>query len=338
MSIPQKDQGRVGAIDDTVRITSLDIVDTHPGDESPHVAILLCTRNGARFLEQQLDSIYAQEHKNFSLWVSDDGSEDTTSQILQQNQAYPEEARFVVKKGPRQGFVKNFHSLICAPEISTNYYAYADQDDVWQPNKLSCAIAKLGKIPGHVPALYCSRTRLIDENEIVLGLSPLFPKPTVFANALVQNVGGGNTMVMNKAARDLLCKAGNVDVVSHDWWAYQLISGAGGSIIYDSYPSVNYRQHDDNMVGSNNDWPSRLYRLGLLLKGRFRSWNTRNTQALQEVQYLLTPENRNILNEFCTARNRWLIPRIRGTIRSGIYRQTLLGNLGLIAAVILKKL
>jgi glycosyltransferase involved in cell wall biosynthesis len=319
-------------------IANLTTTDLRVSAESPLVAILLCTHNGARFLEEQLNSLRAQEHKNFNLWVSDDASEDDTNRILEQNQPLPGNIRFSLKKGPGKGFVKNFHSLICQPNILADYFAYADQDDIWQPDKLSRAIAMLERVPVGTPAIYCSRTRLIDESGGEIGFSPLFEKPTSFANALVQNVGGGNTMVMNSTARDLLCEAGDIHVVSHDWWAYTLITGAGGTVIYDSYPSVGYRQHDDNMVGSNNDWPSRLFRLWWLLKGRFRTWNTINTKALQQVRHLLTPENQYILDEFSAARNRWLIPRIIGIVRSGTYRQTLMGNLGLMVAVVLKKL
>ena len=120
-------------------------------------------------------------------------------------------------------------------------------------------------------------------------------------------------------------------------WAYILTTAVGGAVIYESCPYVRYRQHDNNMVGSNNDWRSRLFRLRMLLKGRFREWNNINTGALQQVRHLMTPENQVIFDTFCTASNRWLIPRIWGMMRSGVYRQTFLGNLGLIAAVVLKK-
>jgi len=302
----------------------------------PIVAVLLCTRNGGRYLREQLDSIEAQSHRNLNMWVSDDGSGDDTNHILEQYQS-SRSGHVSIQSGPRRGFVANYLSLIHQSDIKGDYFAYADQDDIWQPDKLSRAIGKLKSVPDNVPALYCSRTCLIDQCGQKIGFSPLFEKPPVFANALVQNIGGGNTIVMNKAARDLLCAAGDKLVVSHDWWAYMLVSGAGGIVIYDSYPSVLYRQHNSNMVGSNTGCKARLFRLRMLLKGRFRNWNTVNTQALQQVRHLLTSENQHILDEFCTARNRWLIPRISGIMRTGVYRQTFLGNLGLAAAIVLKK-
>jgi glycosyltransferase involved in cell wall biosynthesis len=270
--------------------------------------------------------------------VSDDGSDDDTRKILEKYQYWLGKGRTSILSGPQEGFVANFHSLICHPDIETDYFAYADQDDIWEADKLSRAIAELEQIPEGVPALYCTRTALIDEKGRDIGLSPLFEKPPSFANALVQNVGGGNTMVINKAARDLLHAYCGQIVVSHDWWAYILTTAVGGVVIYDSYPSVRYRQHGNNMVGSNNDWRARLVRLRMLLEGRFREWNSINTRALQPARHLMTPENQVILDTFCIARNRWLVPRIWGVIRSGVYRQTFLGNLGLIAAAVLKKL
>jgi hypothetical protein len=75
-----------------------------------------------------------------------------------------------------------------------------------------------------------------------------------------------------------------------------------------------------------------------LLNGRFKLWNTTNTQVLLAFKHLLTPENHRTLEEFSRARNRWLIPRIWGVIKSGVYRQTLIGNLGIMLATVLKKI
>ncbi|MDC1287774.1 glycosyltransferase family 2 protein [Gammaproteobacteria bacterium] len=306
--------------------------------KSASVTVLMCTHQGERFLSDQLKSIFKQDYPGLALLASDDGSDDDTRKILERYQFWVGKERISIQSGPEDGFVANFHSLICHPDIESDYFAYADQDDIWEADKLSRAIAELEQIPEGVPALYCTRTALIDETGRDIGFSPLFEKPPSFANALVQNVGGGNTMVMNKAARDLLCACGDAVAVSHDWWAYILTAAAGGAVIYDSYPSVRYRQHNNNMVGSNNDWRSRLIRLRMLLKGRFREWNNINTRALQQARHLMTPENQVILDTFCTARNRWLIPRMWGVLRSGVYRQTFLGNLGLIAAAVMKKL
>lgn len=304
----------------------------------PLVAVLLCTYNGDNFLTEQLDSIASQTHKNLDLWTSDDDSQDKTQNILEEYQSSWTENHFSICCGPQQGFAENFLSLICNSAIKADYFACSDQDDIWEPDKLERALAKLSDVPSNVPALYCSRTTAIDKHGHQLGLSPLFQKPPSFANALVQNIGGGNTMVMNQAARELLLCAGSQAVVSHDWWIYLLVSGAGGKVFYDATPSVQYRQHDNNLVGSNTSWLSRSHRIRLLLQGRFRRWNTINTQSLIQNRNLLTLENQRTLDIFCSARDRYLIPRLLGMWKSGIYRQTRLETLGLVIATVFKKI
>ena len=185
--------------------------------------------------------------------------------------------KLTVHSGPAEGFAANFLSLICNADIQADYYAFADQDDVWEPNKLERAVMWLSTVPSNVPALYGTRTLLVDERNQVMGLSPLFPQPPCFANALVQNIAGGNTMVFNKAARKLLREAGeSIDVVTHDWWVYLVVSGCGGQVFYDVVPSLRYRQHNHNAVGQDTNWRARLSRIHLLLRGRFKGWNDRN--------------------------------------------------------------
>jgi glycosyltransferase involved in cell wall biosynthesis len=303
------------------------------------VAILLCTMNGRAYLGEQLDSIAAQSFTNWRLWASDDGSRDGTLAILEQYRTNWGEGRFCIQAGPGRGFAANFLSLTCRADLTADYYAFADQDDVWEKDKLQRAVEWLETVPQTEPALYCSRTRLIDQAGLETGLSPLFARPPGFANALVQSLGGGNTMVFNHAARLLLQKAGaEIEVVTHDWWAYLLVSGCGGRVFYDPTPLVRYRQHDTNQVGANTGWLARLARLRLLVNGRFKEWNAVNLRALQEVAPMLTPENRRILAGWTTSRQRSLLPRLLGLKRFGIYRQTLPGNLGLLAAVLCRRI
>lgn len=309
------------------------------GTTSPKVAILLCTYHGQRYLAEQLDSFAAQSHINWEVCASDDGSKDNTQAILE---AYKQEwptGRLAIHRGPAKGFAANFLSLTCKTGIEADYYAYSDQDDIWEVDKLERAVKWLETIPATIPALYCSRTRLVDEDNNAIGVSTLFCRPPSFANALMQNIGGGNTMVFNNAARALLHEAGvNLSVVTHDWWAYIVVTGCGGSVFYDTTPTLRYRQHSDNLVGMNASWSARLMRIRMLWQSHFRNWNDRNIAALRNLQHRLTPENREILERFSKAREMSLFPRLINLKRSGIYRQTLLGNLGLVAAAIFRKI
>ncbi len=305
---------------------------------SPSTAILLASYNGDKFLAEQLQSLRLQEAPNLTIFISDDGSVDRTLQVIEEHRDTWNENSVQVRQGQKKGYACNFMSLLCAPDIDADYFAFADQDDIWESDKLSRAITQLQKTSNETPALYCSRSQLIDSADTKIGLSPLFKKKPSFQNALVQCIAGGNTMVMNKAARNLLWQAGNAAIFAHDWWAYILITGAGGTVFYDSHPTIRYRQHLGNVLGRNNDWTGRKQRMRVLFQGGFRQWNTLNCTELQQHRHLLTPESQQILDAFFTARNQWLLPRLWGMWRSGVYRQTLMGNLGLFIATLFKKI
>jgi glycosyltransferase involved in cell wall biosynthesis len=308
-------------------------------EESPKIAILLCTMQGAHYLEEQLDSIIRQTHRSWTVWTSDDGSDDGTLSILYDYQEKLGKDRLSIRDGPAQGYVANFLSLACHADIKADYYAYADQDDVWEANKLARALECLRGLPKHMPALYCSRTRYVDVNNKEIGLSRPYAKRPDFANAMVQSIGGGNTMVFNEAARQLFRIAGeNIRVVSHDWWAYMVVSGCGGKVIFDPTPLVRYRQHDNNLVGAENSWLGGFERAKMLIGGRFKLWNDINLLALQSIRDHLTPDNKNRLDEFSRGRKTGLLSRLISIKRSGVYRQTKLGNFGLFLACIFKKI
>ncbi|WP_082149469.1 glycosyltransferase family 2 protein [Pseudomonas weihenstephanensis] len=305
----------------------------------PKVAILLCTYQGQRYLAEQLASFEAQSHTNWSVWASDDGSKDDTLAILEAHQQKWAEGRLFMLSGQAQGFAANFVSLTCKDLIEADFYAYSDQDDIWEADKLARAVQWLQTLPAGVPGLYCTRTRLVDADNNEIGFSPLFSKFPGFANALMQNIGGGNTMVFNNSARQLLREAGeNKSVVTHDWWAYMLVTGCGGQVFYDPEPTLRYRQHSCNLVGTNSGWMARFKRVRMLFEGRFKEWGDSNIAVLNTLEHRLTPENREILQRFVAARNMSLIPRLIYLKRAGVYRQTLLGNIGLIAAAVFGKI
>ena len=301
------------------------------------IAILMGTHQGEEFLDAQMDSILTQSHPNWELWVSDDGSQDNTlAKLKKYKLKYPEVIH--VLDGPCKGFSYNFLSLLCNENISADYYCYSDQDDIWHKNKLQRALNWLTSQSQEIPCLYCSRTNLINEKNEIIGRSSLFTRHPSFSNALVQNIAGGNTMVMNRAARTLLAYVGPATVNSHDWWSYIAITAVGGHIYYDPTPSLNYRQHEDNLMGSNRGWQASIRRIQKLSNGQFRKWNEQHLIALSSIEHLLQPKNRETLTSFKIVRNHGLFKRLWHFKQAKIYRQTHLGNLGLLTAAIMKKI
>lgn len=198
--------------------------------------------------------------------------------------------------GPQKGSARNFLALLCHAELEDAHVAFSDQDDVWLPHKLERALEALSHGDPGQPAVYASRTLLTGPALEKPRPSRLFPRPPSFGNALVQNILAGNTIVLNPAAVALLRAAGPAeaaaDVPFHDWWVYQLMAGAGARIVTDTEPGLYYRQHGNNMLGSNKGVVNSLKRLQIATDNRFSGWIDRNTAALSAARDLLTEDAR----------------------------------------------
>lgn len=301
------------------------------------IAILMSTYNGEKYIAEQIESIKKQTYNNWVLYVSDDGSKDQTIAILKKN-IKDSTNNFFLLRGPEKGFAENFLSLIKKTPTKYEYYAFSDQDDIWDEDKLEAAVAALTPFK-EKPAIYCGRTLYVDKNRKPLGLSPLFKRPPSFENALVQSIAGGNTMVFNKKAKEILnLKEDNTKIVSHDWWAYLAITSVGGKVIYDHKPHISYRQHENNIVGSNSSPFQKAERFWRVLQGNLLFWNETNKDSLDNLKKHMTKENIIRYEQFCKSRNSSIFLSIYYKIKCGVHRQTLSGNIALYVAYFLKKI
>lgn len=315
--------------------------DAAPRERGARVAILLSTFNGAKYIAEQLDSIMGQTHADWILHVSDDGSTDATCQIVREYIELNPPGKITLHVGPGKGFAQNFLSLVRNDEIVADYYAFSDQDDLWLPGKLERALQFMeeAEAEAECPFLYCSRTRLVDEAGNPLGYSPLFKRPPCFGNALVQSLAGANTMLFNNPTRELLRPVPlEADIISHDWLVYMLVSGCGGRVIYDAVPYIDYRQHNDNLVGANVGFSEKLKRLLRVIGGTYSRWNESNLALLGRFESCLTEANRQALVDFSAARRAtgWKAWVLLG--RSGVFRQSSLDDLAMKVAALIGKI
>ncbi|MDT0681063.1 glycosyltransferase [Roseicyclus sp. F158] len=290
-----------------------------------HVAILLGLYGETPFLGAQLDSIAGQDHSNWTLFAGcdDAGCSEAIAGI--------DPARLRMIKGPGRGFAANYLNLLGQVEADTSYAAFCDQDDIWHPDKLRRAIEELRQVETGTAALYVARTRVAGAVLDPRHISRAGGGRPSFANSLVQCIGGANTMVMNRAALDLLQAARHEaqdenGPASHDWWAYQIITGAGGVVLTDDAPSVLYRQHGANLVGDNCGLIPFLRRVRLMLGGRYRASAEGGYAALAASAHRMTPANQAIFEAFRQVR---CLPRLRRPLafrRAGIRRQGRIGT------------
>ncbi len=302
------------------------------------LAIILCTKNGEEYLNHQLESIEKQDFRSFDLYISDDSSSDNTNKIIHSFKKTSKIKNIFILKGPNKGFAINFIKTLNNIKNKYDYFAFSDQDDIWQSNKLSSAINVLKSLDGKLPNLYCSRTINIDEKGNKIGISPLFSKRPSFRNALVQSIAGGNTMVFNSLSANALTEINlNFEVISHDWLLYQIVSGSNGRVIYDKNPKILYRQHSKNIIGSNNNLLAIFNRVLLMLRGEFAGWIKSNEFHL-ERHAKITAKNKLIIESFKKLSSWNIFERLFIFFKIGLYRQTLFGNVSMLVAVLLKKL
>ncbi|MDE3238195.1 MAG: glycosyltransferase [Paracoccaceae bacterium] len=292
------------------------------------VAILLALKDGARFIEAQLDSLLAQDHPDWHLIVSDDGSaDDGAARVRDWAAAHPGVGLRLIR-GPGRGHAQNFLHLLRSLDPAPPFAAFCDQDDVWLPGKLDRALSALSAVPEGRPALYFGRVWICNQGLFHLHRSDFWPRPPGFANALVQNIAPGNTIVLNRAAIRLVQRASHgVDRIgAHDWWAYQIITGAGGVVLSDPAPLLLYRQHDRNVIGANRGLRAHLRRWRIVLRGEMRDWTDDNIAALRAASAHLTRHNRALLLAFAAARALPPWRRALALARLGIRRQHRFGT------------
>ena len=212
------------------------------------VAVVMSTYNGERFIREQLDSILNQTYKNIEIVVRDDGSKDNTVQIIKEYmQKYP---NIKLHEGKNLGFIKSFFELLKL--VEADYYAYADQDDVWMENKIELAVNSLNKLNDNVPNLAFGNSDYYDENMKFIGPGPKNKKYS-FEKALFSCCGQGMTMTVNKKTRDMIIENTPKTCFFHDWWTYLLCIGLG-NVAYDNVTTVKYRRRKQNATSEGQGY------------------------------------------------------------------------------------
>lgn len=308
--------------------------------KAPHVVILMAVCNGGATLGAQLDSFTGQSHCNWSLIAGDDGSTDDSAAVIRAFARRAKGRKVSLVPGPGKGSAMNFLSLLGQVADGDAFVAFSDQDDVWFPDRLGRGLGALGRVATDCPALYCSRTIITDAHLRPLRLSPARPRPPGFRNALVQNIAAGNTILLNPAAVALLRRAAlrTGDIVAHDWWAYQIVTGVGGRVLHDDAPTLLYRQHGANQIGANDNARARLQRIGMILSGVYRNWTETNLNTLIACEGLLTEDHRGLVKALAALRARAALGRMADLRAAGLYRQTRLSTAALYAAAFLNRL
>lgn len=237
-----------------------------------NVAVLLATYNGLAWLPIQLESILGQLDVEVSLYISDDFSEDGSYDYLQRYALHEPRVHLLPQKSRLGSAGKNFYRLILDVDIgSYDYLAFADQDDIWETDKLINHIRLLNKhavegVSSNVMAFWADgKKRLIYKSQ-----------PQREFDYLFESAGPGCTFLMTpwlvNTIKDLLNDVQSIahQVALHDWLTYAVCRASGRKWLIDSYPSVQYRQHSYNVLGANHGFKARLARVNKMSEGWYR--------------------------------------------------------------------
>lgn len=212
------------------------------------IVILMSTYNGEKYIVEQIESILAQKVDGFvDLYIRDDGSTDNTISIVG---TYAERYKNVhIKKGENIGAKKSFMELVMdAPKA--DFYAFSDQDDIWDLDKIEAALKLIrdNRTEGN-PILYHSSVKLCDANGNVYGTQGVYNN-IGFLMGETRPIAGCTTVFDYNLMR-LLKRHSPVSFPMHDAWIHKLCLAVGGTVVFDVHPHINYRQHEDNVVGGN---------------------------------------------------------------------------------------
>lgn len=301
----------------------------------------MCTYNGARYLQQQLDSFAAQQDVDWHLVVSDDGSDDATCAIVEDfAKTHPVTLFRNIRQdsdlAPTQRAARNYMATLTRPDLPLGpdtHVALSDQDDIWRPDKLAHGLRMLQTRRAKA-AVYGGQSCHVRADGTVLGPSRMPARPPGLRNALVQNVVSGHSALMTPAAMARLVAAGVPDGIwYHDWWIYLLLSATGADVLVDDHIGLDYRQHASNLMGRGQGTAARLTRLGQILNGAYGRWMQANLTALARSPVTLTPDARTALTLLTEA------PVTSRSLRqAGVYRQRTLETFCLHLACGLRKL
>jgi rhamnosyltransferase len=260
------------------------------------VAILLSTYNGEKYLREQLDSILNQTYTNFELIVRDDGSKDNTVGIVKE---YIEKSdkEIVLVEGKNLGFIKSFFDLL--KRADADYYSFADQDDIWLPNKIELAVKSLNKLDNTKPNMAFSNVDYYDTEMNFIGKGDSKGKKPSFLNSLYECINQGMTMVINKKARDYIINHIPEKCFFHDWWTY-MICTAFGKVVQDDVVTVKYRRAKTNAtVEGQGKLTLLVWRIKKLFLGDGMKDIKKQITIFKNIFYKdLSKENKKILDTF----------------------------------------
>lgn len=283
-----------------------------------NVAILMSTYNGEKYISEQINSIFNQTYKDWTLYIRDDGSTDNTLKLLTRYAFKDKRVKILSDINKRLGPKNSFFTLL--KKVNAKYYFFADQDDVWNKNKLEIMLRNFNSASSQPQIVYCAlQCTDANLNPIDLELNSIVGK-IKGKNRLIWNDIPGCTMAFNKELRDISIEKNifSNEIVMHDWWL-ALIGEFFGNIKFVNKKLIYYRQHSDNAVGAGEKESifKKITRKNFIKKyiKKQKIWirqtYRQNTYFYELYKDILPLRYRRIFQEWITCKNKGFLYRIK---------------------------
>ncbi|ENY6784429.1 glycosyltransferase family 2 protein [Providencia rettgeri] len=273
-----------------------------------NVAIIMSTYNGEKYLDEQIDSILNQSFTNFTLYIRDDGSQDSTVQIIDKYKKIDNRIIFDNKNnnlGPCRSFLELTY------QVDADYYIFSDQDDVWKKDKILHMLESMATLDQRLPCLVHSELDIVDKDLRIINNS--FYKFSGIQldiaknkkQILFQNYVVGCSSCINRKLWEIAKTEKKFwpNIAMHDWW-FSIHAIFFGQIKFIPTSDISYRQHSSNVLGAKNNNLYRYIISGITGSG-FKRAKIFRQKVYQQVKLFseknienLTTEDKKIINDF----------------------------------------
>jgi len=238
-------------------------------DNCVRFAVCLAAYNGMAYISDQIGSILLQKNVDLQIFISVDESSDGTESFLAE-WSLSESRLTLLPFGERFGGAgPNFYRLLREVDLSGfDYLSFADQDDLWRPEKLwraHCLMKEQGALgySSNVTAFWPSgKTQLVNKAQPQRSLDFMFEAAGPGCTYVLQNSLALSLQKIVRGADENLLRVGY-----HDWLIYAFARANNYPWIIDDWSSMQYRQHANNQIGVNAGWHSYWHRVKKMLSG-----------------------------------------------------------------------
>ena len=305
---------------------------------SSTIDVICSVLNGERFLSEFLDSMQRQTHRDWRLWMRDDGSSDASVDIMRARATGDARVHLIHVGGPRLGIAGAYGWLLERVQRDARYVMTADADDIWLPNKMERTLETMRKAEAsgsvETPILVHTDLIVVDEDLNVIHesfwtLTSYDPEPATLRRQIVRNLVAAPTLMLNAALCNVI---GTTPAVARyqDYW-FGLVAAALGRIVAVREATVLYRQHASNSVGAG-DSRMTLNRLPAIIanslrnKAKFRDDLEHSAAQAQELleRYgdRLSSADRQLLGAFARMPRRSFLARKIDLVRYRVLPET----------------